>query len=117
MNSISEIKDRLEAVAFAGRSYPGVTRSDLESAYRKALEDITEHAVGDLEFLFRRIGELRAAITVAAMDLADAAGDIAANYAANDEEVAEIRLTIGEPMEKLLAVAQAAAAKPEEEAK
>lgn len=114
MTSISEIKDRLEAVAFAGRSYPGATRSDLESAYRKALEDITEHAVGDLEFLFRRIGELRAAIVVVAVDLADAAGDIAGNYAANDEEVAEIRLIIGEPVDKLLAVAQAAAAKPEE---
>jgi hypothetical protein len=117
MTSISEIKDRLDAVAFAGRSYPGATRSDLESAYRKALEDITEHAVGDLEFLVRRLGELRAAITVAAMDLADAAGDIAANYAANDEEVAEIRLSIGEPMEKLIAVAQGTSVQPEEGAK
>lgn len=117
MTSISEIKDRLEAVAFAGRSYPGATRSDLESAYKKALEDITEHAVGDLEFLFRRLGELRAAITVAAMDLADAAGDIAANYAANDDEAAEIRLIIGEPMDKLINVAQGTSVQPEEEAK
>lgn len=117
MTSISEIKDRLEAVAFAGRSYPGATRSDLESAYKKALEEIEDHAVGDLEYLIRRIGEMRAAITVAAMDLADAAGDIAANYAANDEEVAEIRLAIGEPMEKLIAVAQGTSVQPEEGAK
>lgn len=117
MTSISEIKDRLDAVAFAGRSYPGATRSDLESAYKKALEDITEHAVGDLEFLFRRLGELRAAITVAAMDLADAAGDIAANYAANDDEAEEIRLIIGEPMDKLINVAQGTSVQPEEEAK
>lgn len=117
MTRISEIKDRLDAVAFAGRSYPGATRSDLESAYKKALEDITEHAVGDLEYLFRRLSELRAAITVAAMDLADAAGDITANYAANDEEAAEIRLTIGEPMDKLINVAQNMSVQPEEEAK
>lgn len=109
MTSISEIKDRLEAVAFAGRSYPGATRSDLECAYKKALEEIENHAVGDLEYLIRRIGEMRAAIVVAAMDLADAAGDIAGNYAANDEEAAEIRLIVGEPVDKLLAVAQAAA--------
>ena len=114
MTSISEIKDRLDAVAFAGRSYPGATRSDLESAYKKALEDITEHALGDLEFLLRRLGELRAAITVAAMDLADAAGDIAANYAANDDEAAEIRLTIGKPMDKLINVAQGTKISPKE---
>ena len=109
MTSISEIKDRLEAVAVAGRSYPGATRSDLECAYQKALEEIEDHAVGDLEYLIRRIGEMRAAIVVAAMELADAAGDIAGNYAANDEEAAEIRLIVGEPVDKLLAVAQAAA--------
>ena len=117
MTSISEIKDRLEAVAFAGRSYPGAKRSDLECAYKKALEEIEEHAVGDLEYLIRRIGEMRAAIVVAAVDLADAAGDIAGNYAANDEEAAEIRLIVGEPVDKLLAAAQGAAAKPEEGAK
>lgn len=109
MTSISEIKDRLEAVAFAGRSYPGATRSDLECAYKKALEEIEDHAVGDLEYLIRRIGEMRAAIVVAAMELADAAGDIAGSYAADDEEVEEIRVIIGDPVDKLLAVAQAAA--------
>ena len=77
MTSISEIKDRLEAVAFAGRSYPGAKRSDLERAYKKALEEIEDHAVGDLEYLIRRIGEMRAAIVVAAVELSDAAGDIA----------------------------------------
>lgn len=117
MTSISEIKDRLEAVAFAGRSYPGATRSDLEGAYKKALEEIEDHAVGDLEYLIRRIGEMRAAIVVAAVDLADAAGDIAGNYAANDEEVAEIRLIVSEPMEKLIAVAQGTSVQPEEGAK
>lgn len=117
MTSISEIKDRLEAVAFAGRSYPGATRSDLECAYKKALEEIEGHAVGDLEYLIRRIGEMRAAIVVAAVELSDAAGDIAGNYAANDEEAAEIRLIVGEPVDKLLSVAQGAAAKLEEGAK
>ena len=61
----------------------------------------------DIESLIARVRELQTAISTAAAELREAAADIAASYAANDEETEEIRVIIGDPVDKLIAVAQA----------
>lgn len=117
MTTINEIEDRLNAVAFSGRSYAGASREEIAAAYNAAVADFEANAAVDVVYLLGRVRELQAAIVAAAAELSDAAGDIAGSYAANDEEVAEIRLVIGEPVDKLVAVAQGATAKPEGGAK
>lgn len=97
MTTISEIKDRLNDVAFAGRSYAGADRAAVDMAY-----------------LLDRIEELQKAITVAAAELADAAVTVADRYAGNDAEALEIRLLVGDPVDKLVNIAQGAAITTEE---
>lgn len=79
MTTINEIKDRLNAIAFAGRSYAGADRA-----------------------------------AVAAAELADAALTIADRYAGNAAEALEIRLLIGDSVDKLVNIAQGAAITTEE---
>ena len=86
MTTINEIKDRLNAVAFAGRSYAGADR----------------------------VEELQTAITVAAAELADAAVSLVGTYAGNFNESLDIRLKIGGPIDKLVNIAQGTAISPEE---
>lgn len=57
-------------------------------------------------YLLDCIEELQTAITVAAAELADAAVTIADIHADNDAETLEIRLLIGDPVDKLVNVAQ-----------
>nr|DAN41212.1 MAG TPA: hypothetical protein [Caudoviricetes sp.] len=52
------------------------------------------------------INELQTAITDAAAELADAAAEIADRYAGNDAETLEIRLMVGDPVDKLVAIAK-----------
>ena len=80
MTTINEIKDRLNAVAFAGRSYAGADRAAIAKAYTDA---------------------------AAAVSVAD-------RYAGNDAETLEIRLMIGDPIDKLVNIAQGAAITTEE---
>lgn len=77
MTTINEIKDRLNAVAFAGRSYAGADRAAVAKAYAAAVAE-----------------------------LADAAVTISDRYAGNDAEALEIRLLIGDPVDKLVNIAQ-----------
>lgn len=114
MTTITEIEDRLNALAFAGRGCGGASREEVAAAYSAAVTTFEAYAAVDIEYLIGRVRELQAAIVTAAEELADAAGDIAGSYAANDEEVAEIRVNISEPVDKLVAIARDAAAKPEE---
>ena len=107
MTTITEIEDRLNAVAFSGRSYACSTREEVTAAYNAAVENFEANAAVDIAYLIARVHELQAAISTAAADLLDAAGDIAGNYAANDEEAQEIRVLVGSPVDKLVAVAQA----------
>jgi len=44
----------------------------------------------------------------------DVAEDIARDYAANEDEVAEIRLLIGEPVDELINITQGTVITPEE---
>ena len=114
MPTISEIKDRLNAFEFAGRSY---ARLDPRVAAQKcagAAAAFEQNAAVDMAYLLARVEKLQTAITVAAADLADAAVDIADRYAGNDAETLEIRLMIGDPVDKLVNVAQGAAITPEE---
>jgi hypothetical protein len=117
MTTISEIEGRLSAVAFAGRSYSGSTREEIEAAYNAAVTDFEANAAVDIAYLIARVRELQAAIITAAAELSDAASDIAESYAADDEEVEEIRVAISDPVDKLVAVAQATAIQNEEATK
>lgn len=107
MTTISEIEDRLNALAFSGRSYSGSTREGVETAYDVTVIIFEAKAATDIEYLIARVRELQTAISTAAAELREAAADIAASYAANDEETEEIRVIIGDPVDKLIAVAQA----------
>lgn len=107
MTTISEIEDRLNALAFSGRSYSGSTREGVKTAYDVAVIIFEAKAATDIEYLIARVRELQTAISTAAAELREAAADIAASYAANDEETEEIRVIIGDPVDKLIAVAQA----------
>lgn len=113
MTTINEIKDRLNAIAFAGRSYAGADRAAVAKAYTDAVAAFDQNAAVDMAYLLDRVEELQKAITVAA-ELADAAVTIADRYAGNDAEALEIRLLIGDPVDKLVNVAQGAAISPKE---
>lgn len=114
MTTISEIKDRLDAVAFAGRSYAGADREAVAKAYRDAVAAFDQNSIVDMVYLLDRIGELQKAITVAAAELTDAAVTIVDRYAGNFNESLEIRLMIGDPVDKLVNVAQGTPITPEE---
>ena len=110
MTTINEIKDRLNAVAFAGRSYAGADRAAVAKAYTDAVAAFDQNSAVDMAYLLDRVEELQKAITVAAAELADAAVTVADRYAGNDTEALEIRLLIGE----LVNVAQGTAITTEE---
>lgn len=114
MTTINEIKDRLNAVAFAGRSYAGADRAAVAKAYTDAVAAFDQNSAVDMAYLLDRVEELQKAITVAAAELADAAVTISDRYAGNDAEALEIRLLIGDPVDKLVNVAQGDAISPKE---
>ena len=114
MTTISEIKDRLNDVAFAGRSYAGADRAAVAKAYTDAVAAFDQNSAVDMAYLLDRVEELQKAITVAATELADAALTIADRYAGNAAEVLEIRLMIGDPIDKLVNIAQGTAITTEE---
>ena len=114
MTTISEIKDRLDAVAFAGRSYAGADRAAVAKAYGDAIAAFDQNSVVDMVYLLDRFEELQKAITVAAAELADVALTIADRYAGNAAEALEIRLLVGDPVDKLVNVAQGARISAEE---
>lgn len=114
MTTINEIKDRLNAVAFAGRSYAGADRAAVAKAYGDAVSAFEQNAAVDMAYLLDRVEELQTAITVAAAELADAAVSIVGTYAGNFNESLDIRLKIGGPVDKLVNIAQGTAISPEE---
>lgn len=96
MTTINEIKDRLNAIAFAGRSYAGADRAAVAKAYTDAVAAFDQNAAVDMAYLLDRVEELQKAITVAAA------------------EALEVRLLVGDPVDKLVNVAQGAAITTEE---
>jgi len=114
MTTINEIKDRLDAVAFAGRSYAGADRAAVAKAYGDAVADFDQNAAVDMAYLLDRVEELQKAITVAAAELADTALTIADRYAGSAAEALEIRLMVGDPVDKLVNIAQGTAITTEE---
>ena len=106
MTTINEIKDRLDAVAFAGRSYAGADRAAVAKAYGDADTAFDQNAAVDMAYLLDRVEELQKAITVAAAELADAAVSLVGTYAGNFNESLDIRLKIGGPIDKLVNIAQ-----------
>ena len=117
MTTINDIEDRLNAVAFSGRSYPGASREEVAAAYNAAVADFEANAAVDIAYLIGRVRELQTAIVTAAAELSDAASDIAESYAADDEEAPEIRVIIGDPVDKLVTIVQGAEAQTEEATK
>ena len=95
MTTINEIKDRLNAVAFAGRSYAGADRAALAKAYTDAVAAFDQNSAVDMAYLLDRVEELQKAIAVAA-------------------EALEIRLLIGDSVDKLVNIAQGTAITTEE---
>lgn len=116
MTTINEIKDRLNAVAFAGRSYAGMDPRVAAKEYAHAVAAFDQNAAVDMAYLLDRVEELQAAIAVAASDLADAASYVAARYAGTPDEAREIRLAIGEPIDALVNVSQGTATTTAEDA-
>lgn len=114
MTTVNEIKDRLDAVAFTGRSYAGADRAAVAKAYTDAVAAFDQNSAVDMAYLLDRVEELQKAITVAAAELADAAVSVADRYAGNDTEALEIRLLVGDPVDKLVNVAQGSAITTEE---
>lgn len=114
MTTINEIKDRLDAVAFAGRSYAGADRAAVAKAYGDAIAAFDQNSAVDMAYLLDRIEELQKAITGAAAELADVALTIADRYAGNAAEALEIQLLVGDPVDKLVNVAQGARISTEE---
>lgn len=53
-----------------------------------------------------RVEELQTAIADAAAELADAAAELADRYAGNDAETLEIQLMVGDPVDRLVAIAK-----------
>ena len=96
MTTISEIKDRLNDVAFAGRSYAGADRAAVAKAYTDAVAAFDQNSAVDMAYLLDRVEELQKAIAVAAA------------------EALEIRLLIGDSVDKLVNIAQGAAITTEE---
>lgn len=108
MTTIDEIEDRLNAVAFSGRSYAGSSREEVTAAYNAAVADFEANAAVDVAYLIGRVRELEAAI------VADAASYVAARYAGTPDEAREIRLAVGEPIDALVNVSQGTATTSEE---
>lgn len=106
MTTISEIEDRLNAVAFSGRSYTGAAREEVAAAYNAAVATFEANAAVDCAYLIGRVHELESAIVTAASGLADAASYVAARYAGTPDEAREIRFAIGEPIDALVNAAQ-----------
>lgn len=106
MTTINEIKDRLDALAFAGRSYAGLDPQVATQDCARAAAAFEQNAAVDMAYLLARVRELQTVIVTAAAELQEAAADIAASYAANDEEAEEIRVIIGDPVAKLVTIAQ-----------
>ena len=106
MTTIDEIEDRLNAVAFSGRSYAGSSREEVTAAYNAAVADFEANAAVDCAYLVNRVHELEAAIITAASELADAASYVDARYAGTPDEAREIRVTIGKPVDELVYAAQ-----------
>lgn len=117
MTIISEIEDRLNALAFSGRSYSGSTREEVTEAYNAAVMNFNASCAADVAYLIGRVRKLQSAIFTAAVELSDAASDIAESYAADDEEATEIRVIIGAPVDKLVFIAQSEEAQAEEATK
>lgn len=111
---MTTVKDRLDAVAFAGRSYAGADRAAVAKAYTDAVAAFDQNSAVDMAYLLDRVEELQKAITVAAAELADAAVSVADRYAGNDAEALEIRLLVGDPVDKLVNVAPGSAITTEE---
>lgn len=114
MTTISEIEDRLNAVAFSGRSYAGATREEIAAAYNAAVATFEANAAVDCAYLIERVHELEKAIITAASDIADAASYVAARYAGTPDEAREIRVAIGEPIDALVTATQGTATTSEE---
>ena len=105
MNTVNEIK----AASMRWRSRVEVTRGwtlGLPPRIARAAAAFEQNAATDVTYLLARIEELQAAIITAAAELSDAASDIAASYTADDEEAEEIRVIIGDPVAKLVTIAQ-----------
>lgn len=102
MTTISEIEDRLNAVAFSGRSYTGATHEEVAAAYNAAVANFEANAAVDCAYLIDRVHELETAIVTAASALAD--------------EAREIRVAIGEPIDTLVNAAQGTTIASEEDA-
>lgn len=116
MTTINEIKDRLNAVAFAGRSYTGMDPRVAAKEYAQAVAAFDQNAAVDMAYLLDRVDELQDAIVVAASDLADVASYVAARYAGTPDEARAIRLAIGEPIDALVNISQGTATTSEEDA-
>lgn len=114
MTTINDIEERLRALTFSGRSYPGSTREEVTAAYNAAVVDFEANAAVDVAYLIGRVRELEAAFVVAAAGVADAASYIAARYAGTPDEAREIRLAVGEPIDALVNVSQGTATTSEE---
>ena len=106
MTTVNDIQDRLNAVAFAGRSYAGLDPRVAAKEYAQAVEVFEQNAAVDMAYLLDRVDELQKAIIIAAAALADAAVTIADRYAGNDAEAREIRLAVDEPIDALVNVSQ-----------
>lgn len=115
MSTINDIEDRLNAVAFSGRSYAGSSRDEVKAAYNAAVATFEANAAVDIAYLIARVRELQAAIAVAAAGIADVASYIAARYAGTPNEAREIRVAVAEPIDTLVSVSQGAPIKSEEE--
>lgn len=114
MPTINEIKDRIDALELAGRSYAMLDPRVAVQKCARAAAAFEQNAAADMKCLLDRVEELQTAITTAAAELSDAASDIAESYAADDEEAEEIRIVIGDPVDKLVNVAQGTVITPEE---
>ncbi|WP_418912198.1 hypothetical protein [Actinomyces bouchesdurhonensis] len=113
MTTINEIKDRLAAVEFAGRSYAELDPRIAAQKCARAAAAFEQNAAVDMAYLLDRVEELQKAVIVAAAELAAAAVTIADIYAGNGAETLEIRLLVGDPVDKLVNVALGAAITPE----
>lgn len=116
MTTINDIEARLNAVAFAGRSYPGSSREEVTAAYNAAVANFEANAAVDCAYLIERVHELETAIVTAASALADAASYVAARCAGTPDEAREIRVAIGEPIDALVNAAQGTTIVSEEDA-
>lgn len=106
MTTINEIKARLDALESAGKSYARLDPRIAAQKCARAVAAFEQNAAVDMAYLLARVEELQTAIITAAAELQEAAADIAASYTANDEETEEIRVIIGDPVDKLVTIAQ-----------